>query len=133
MYYGSCLCGAVHYEISGEIGDGFYCHCKRCRKASGSAFASNAIINADDFKVIKGQQFFKKYSNAETGLDRFFCQNCGSPLLSKRPASGITAIRLGSIDSSLLKGPKAHIFVGSKAEWNEIADNLPCFDERPTN
>lgn len=133
MYQGSCLCGSIHYEINGGIGDGFYCHCKRCRKASGSAFASNAIISAADFKVVKGQQYLKKYSSPETGLDRFFCLNCGSPLLSKRPATGMTAIRLGSIDSDLSKGPKAHIFIGSKAGWHEITDELPCFDERPTS
>lgn len=133
MHKGSCLCGSVQYEIDGEIGDGFYCHCQRCRKASGSAFASNAIISPDDFKLIKGKEYLKIYVNTETGLERFFCLNCGSPILSKRPSSGITAIRLGTIDTDLSKGPKAHIFVGSRAKWHEITDDLPCFTERPNS
>lgn len=131
MHKGSCLCGEIQYQIDGEIGDGFYCHCQRCRKASGSAFASNAILPPNSFKLVQGEQFYKAYFNESTGLIRTFCNNCGSPILSERPATGLTAIRLGTLDSPLSKGPKAHIFVASKAEWNEITDELPCFDERP--
>ena len=132
MYKGSCLCGAVQYEIQGEIGDGFYCHCRRCRKANGSAFASNALIETDSFKLIRGEDHFKKFFYEETGLERYFCQNCGSPIMSKRPATGRTSIRLGTLDTKLAKGPKAHIFVDSKAEWSEITDDLPRFSEMPT-
>lgn len=131
MYKGSCLCGSVQYEINGDIGDGYYCHCQRCRKASGTAFASNALIRFTDFKLIQGHAHFKTYHNEETGVERYFCSHCGSPILSKRLTTEGTAIRLGSLDTDLLKGPKAHIFVASKATWHEIRDELPCFQERP--
>ena len=131
MYEGSCLCGLIKYVIEGEIGNGYYCHCNRCRKASGSAFASNAVISPGDFKIISGEELLKTYFNEDTGLMRKFCSNCGSPIISYRPKTDVMAVRLGTIDSPSPKGPVAHIFVGSKAEWVSIADNLPCFNERP--
>ncbi len=132
MYSGSCLCGAISYEIDGEIGDGYYCHCKRCRKAGGSAFASNARISPNQFRLVSGQDVLKRYVSEETGVARTFCGNCGSPILSERKSPPIMAVRLGTLDTPLAKGPIAHIFVDSKAEWNDITDDLPHYPERPT-
>ena len=55
MHRGSCLCGAVTYEVSGDFGDGYFCHCQRCRKATGSAYASNAKIRPEQFRLLSGQ------------------------------------------------------------------------------
>ena len=91
MHTGSCLCGEVQYEIRGPIGPGFYCHCARCRKASGSAFASNAVVAADDFVLTAGGDALKTFV-ADTGLHRSFCGNCGSPIISRR--EGIQQVRV---------------------------------------
>ena len=131
MYRGSCLCGAVSYEITGELGDAYFCHCQRCRKASGSAYASNARIQPDQFKLLSGAEVLQTYLNEQTGLMRKFCGNCGSPIVSERTSPAVLAIRLGSLDTPLAKGPKAHIFVASKAQWDHIGDELPQFAERP--
>ena len=132
MHRGSCLCGAITYEISGEIGNGYFCHCKRCRKANGAPFASNARIAPDQFKLVTGQQFLKTYLHAATGLARKFCAECGSPIVSERTEPAMMAVRLGTLDTSLTKGPLGHIFVNSKAEWYTITDDLPQWAERPT-
>jgi hypothetical protein len=132
MHRGSCLCGAVSYEIEGDLGDGYYCHCSRCRKASGSAFAANAKILPAQFKLISGYEALKTYFHEATGLKRKFCSNCGSPIVSERTSPPVMAVRLGTIDTPLLKGPIGHIFVGSKPEWSQITDELPCYPERPT-
>jgi len=132
MHRGSCLCGAIVYEIEGEIGDGYYCHCKRCRKASGSAFAANARIKPDQFKLISGHELLKTYFYEKTGLQRKFCANCGSPIVSERTSPPVVAVRLGTLDTPLAIGPVGHIFVGSRAEWSEICDDLPQYEERPT-
>lgn len=132
MHHGSCLCGAVTYQISGELGDGYYCHCRRCRKASGSAFASNMRIAPEQFTLLTGQESLKSYYHAETGLTRKFCSQCGSPIVSERTVPAMMAVRLGTLDTPLAKGPRAHIFVGSKAEWEVITDDLPRYAERPT-
>jgi hypothetical protein len=133
MHRGSCLCGAVTYEINGEIGEGYFCHCKRCRKASGSAYASNARISPDQFKVLTGLESLKSYYHQASGLTRKFCAECGSPIVSERSEPAMMAVRLGTLDTPLNKRPIiGHIFVASKAEWDEITDNLPQFAERPT-
>lgn len=131
MHKGSCLCGSIQYEINGEIGNAYFCHCRRCRKASGSAFATNAKISPEQFKLISGKDVIKSYTYEETGLVRKFCSNCGSPIISERTSSGITAIRLGTLDTPIDKTPIGHIFAASKAEWFEISDNMILYDERP--
>lgn len=131
MHIGSCLCGTVRYEIRGDIGPGFYCHCSRCRKASGSAFASNAVVAADDFVVTAGQEALKTFV-ADSGLHRSFCGNCGSPILSQREGLPQVRVRLGTLDSPLEQGPQAHIYVDSSAGWCELPDDgLPRYPEAP--
>lgn len=131
MLQGSCLCGEIEYRVTSTIGKAYYCHCQRCRKASGTLFAANGIIDGADFQVIKGSAKLKSYTNEESGLKRLFCGECGSPIASARP-NGSMAIRLGSVDSEIVQGPEAHIFVGSKAIWDHfIDDGLPTFDNFP--
>lgn len=130
MHTGSCLCGAVEYEIRGDIGPGFYCHCSRCRKAGGSAFASNAVVDAGDFVVVKGEDALKTYV-ADTGLHRAFCANCGSPIISRREGASQVRVRLGTLDTPIETGPQAHIYVASKAGWWDIRDDLPQYPDAP--
>ena len=131
MYTGSCLCGAVKYEVRGEFQSAVYCHCSRCRKAGGSAFASNAVLAAKDFAVVQGKEALKTFSTPQ-GVHRQFCGNCGSPLVSRRDnVPDVVRLRLGSLDTPLANGPQAHIYVGSKAAWFEILDQLPQHPERP--
>ena len=130
MHTGSCLCGAVKYEIRGEFGPAFYCHCSRCRKASGSAFASNVVIAAEDFVIVQGEESLGSFSSSE-GMHRTFCSNCGSPIMSRRGNLPQVRVRLGTLDTPLPEGPGAHIFVASKADWFEIHDALPQHAERP--
>jgi hypothetical protein len=130
MYRGSCLCGRVQYEIRGEVGLGFFCHCSRCRKATGTAFASNALVAMRDFVVIKGEECMKSFS--VNGVHRIFCAECGSPIISKRDAMPeAVRVRLGTLDTPLSNGPSGHIFVDSKAEWFEIHGSLPRYPQLP--
>ena len=55
MLKGSCLCGAVHYEVHSALGPIVLCHCSKCRKANGSAFAANAVLNTRDFTLVRGK------------------------------------------------------------------------------
>lgn len=131
MHTGSCLCGAVKYEIRGEFGAGFFCHCTRCRKASGSAFASNILAATQDFVITQGAEAVKVFST-KLGVHRHFCGECGSPLISKRDAMPeVVRVRVGTLDTPLAHGPQAHIYVGSKADWYEIHDELPQYPDRP--
>lgn len=131
MLKGSCLCNAIQYEIEGELGPTMICHCSKCRKANGSAYAINAAVKTDQFHFIKGQELVSEFESSP-GVFRSFCKQCGSPLLSRRPSQpDIVRLRIGTLDTPVDVKPLAHIFVGSKASWDEIHDDIPQYDERP--
>ncbi len=130
-YRGSCLCGGVRYEYSGDFGQFIYCHCSNCRKAQGSAFGSNAPIDAAGFKLLQGEALLKAYESSP-GKQRLFCGVCGSPIYSRAEAKpGVLRLRMGTLDTPIGHKPQAHIFTGSKAEWHDILDGLPQYAERP--
>ncbi len=127
-YQGGCLCGRVRFEITGEIRDIIYCHCSRCRKAQGSAFATNGNVDAAHFRFLSGEHELTTYSSDHV-QSKYFCNHCGSPIISRRTDQPDTVrVRLGTIDSDITERPEAHIFVGSKANWEEISGRLPQFD-----
>lgn len=131
QYQGSCLCGAIHYQINGKIGAIVQCHCQKCRKANGTAFASNAPIKRTDFKITQGEQFLKKYASSEA-TERCFCGECGSPIISiKAETPDLYRLRIGTLDTPLEHQPTKHLFVTSKAEWDVIYDDLPQFEGFP--
>lgn len=129
MYQGKCLCGQIQFEIIGPIQDIVCCHCSQCRRAQGSAFATNGNVDATDFRFIKGEKLLTKYKNNEKG-DKYFCRICGSPIMAKFHAKPNTIrIRLGTISSRISEKIKAHIFTKSKANWEKISDDLPQHNE----
>lgn len=129
-YEGSCLCGEVRYEIDGELGPIVFCHCSMCRKAQGSAFATNAPLKASAFRVIAGSDALADYATAD-GKHRIFCRRCGSPIISRLDSDPDSVrLRIGTLDTPIVERPTAHIFAGSKAEWDEICDALPQYEER---
>ncbi|MDK1682370.1 GFA family protein [Acinetobacter terrestris] len=130
LYSGSCLCGGLRYEVHGEIGDIVQCHCQKCRKANGTAFASNAPIRKADFKIVQGEHLLKKFQSSAT-TQRCFCADCGSPIISiKAETPDLYRLRIGTLDTPLQQKPTQHIFAAFKAEWDSICDGLPQYDER---
>lgn len=125
MYQGGCLCGAVRFEIHGEISQIIYCHCSQCRKAQGSAFATNGFVQAEDFIITRGEDRLTGYAHTPEQT-KYFCKVCGSPILSRNSTQADRVrVRLGTIESDILERPQAHIFVTSKANWEEITGDLP--------
>ena len=130
MHRGSCQCGAINYEIRGKLGAVVFCHCSRCRKAQGSAFASNAPVQAADFSISDPDGALIEYESSP-GKVRAFCGRCGSPIYSQlRQKPEVLRLRLGTLDTPVDSQPTAHIYASSKAEWYEILDELPQYDER---
>lgn len=128
MYSGGCLCGSVRFRIDGPIRNIVYCHCSRCRKAQGSAFATNGIVAADDFSIVAGEECLAEYESSP-GHMKYFCRNCGSPILGKSDARpGQVRVRIGTIESDIDERPTAHIFATSRANWEEITDGLPQYE-----
>jgi hypothetical protein len=131
MVRGSCLCGAVAYTITSPIEEMHHCHCSRCRKHHGAAFATYAQVARDGFAFTRGAGLVKGHRSSEQ-VERTFCGACGSNLqflLDALPA--VLWVAVGSLDDEPDRKPEAHIFVGSKAPWHEITDGLPRFAGYP--
>ena len=130
MHNGSCLFGKIQYTISGNLNPIICCHCKRCRKSSGTAFVTSIPISQSDFHVTAGQDLIKTFHHE--GLDRAFCSDCGSQLFSIRASTpDIMRVRLGTMDTPVKSKISSHIFTASKAEWYDILDEAPQYAERP--
>lgn len=129
MYHGGCLCGKVRFEITGEIQSIVYCHCSQCRKAQGSAFATNGNVDRESFKFVSGENELTGYEST-LGQTKYFCRHCGSPIISRNESSpDKVRIRLGVIESEISERPQAHIFSTSKANWEVIESDLPQYEE----
>ncbi|MEN8183932.1 MAG: GFA family protein [Myxococcota bacterium] len=125
MLEGRCLCGGIEYEIDGEVGPIGFCHCSYCRRASGSAFASNATSSSAAFKLRSGEALLKEFESTPGKL-RSFCSRCGSPIYARVPAlPEILRIRVGTLTSDPISRPGGHYDVASKAVWFTITDELP--------
>src|SRR3989442_16001197 len=119
MITGACLCGGVRFEVRSPLGPIIYCHCSMCRRATGTAFATNASVNAEAFQIVAGQDLVREYQSSTRSF-RAFCSRCGSPLYGRFEGLPMIRMRLGSLEGDLGSGAVAHIWIGSKAPWFEI-------------
>ena len=123
---GSCLCGEVRYELTQTPVWSHHCHCSRCRKTSGGAYATNSFVPLDAFRYLQGETHLRSYKPPQA--ERFthvFCNLCGSTLPFRNEARGLVGVPMGSLDDDPGLTPRAHIFVESKAPWFSITDALP--------
>jgi hypothetical protein len=131
MHTGRCLCGGVRFEIAGEIGGAAYCHCTMCRRASGSAFASNAGVPTESFRFVAGPELVREFESSP-GKFRAFCGRCGSPLYARLDAHPeLRRIRLGTLDGDPGIRSVLHVCVADKAPWFTITDDLARVDGLP--
>jgi hypothetical protein len=129
---GSCLCGSVQYEISGEPAKFYHCHCQRCRKATGTGHASNLLVKPGALKWIKGEDLIKSYKVPEAKrFTNCFCSVCGSRVPRHSKETDMIIIPAGSLDSVPAIRPQARIFWDSRANWSCTGDELPVHSEYP--
>jgi len=125
MRSGSCLCRAVRFEIDGDLAPIQFCHCGDCRKAQGTAFASNIPVATKDFRLLSDEAELQAYESSP-GKERVFCRRCGSPIFSRHvSAPGVVRLRAGALDAPTGAAPGFHFHVASKADWWDITDDLP--------
>ena len=131
---GSCLCGSVRYEISGNPRAFYHCHCQRCRKTTGTGHASNIILKPDAAKWLSGEELLETFKVPDAKRFRtVFCSNCGSPLPRIAPDLSLAVIPAGSLDESPAIDPTARIFWESRAAWSCDASEIPVWPEYPDN
>jgi hypothetical protein len=120
---GSCLCGAVEFEITGEFEPRSYCHCTSCKRLSGGAATANARVRSDEINVVKGRELLTTYT-PEEGSAKTFCSVCGSNLFGGGwPEREYCSVRLPAIDSPFEGKPTQHIFTRSVAAWETLSDD----------
>jgi hypothetical protein len=131
MIKGECLCGAVQFEVASVVGPFELCHCNRCRKSSGSAYAAIVGVAVEGFRVTSGAKLIRSFElpvvERPPGYRRFFCQNCGSPLPNPTPVGNWLGIPAGCLKEEPGLFPDKHIYVECKAGWDKVTDGLPQF------
>ena len=130
MAKGKCLCGAIEFEVELVAEKTFNCHCSRCRRSHGAAFATQVFAKGETFKFITGEDKISEFKE-RPGV-RAFCSECGSRLMNYLPRkSRYLSIALACLDEDVAARPMSNVYVGSKANWFTPADDIPAFDELP--
>ena len=125
MHTGSCLCGAVRFEIEGPLAPIQLCCCGQCRKAQGSAFGANIPVASTNFRLLSGQDALRDH-RASPGKRRVFCGTCGSPVFSQRDESPeVLRLRAGLLDTPVEARPAFWFHTASKADWWPPERDLP--------
>jgi ADP-ribosyl-[dinitrogen reductase] hydrolase len=136
MIRGSCLCGAVAFEIDGRVTPMQYCHARRCQKVTGSAFAPELAARAEHFAWLRGEDAIVRFEapllREPPPFRRSFCGRCGSPLPVHQPETGFVILLAGVLDDDPGVRPFRHVFRGQAPAWHRAPDDdLPSFEARP--
>jgi hypothetical protein len=130
LLVGKCSCDAVRYRVADAFLYAGNCHCSRCRAATGSAFKPYAGIEREKLEITDGADALLVVGDDELNDTR--CAACGSLLFSVVRDGAYVHVAMGSLVDAPAIRPTGHIFVGSKAPWFEISDDLPQYEEYPT-
>lgn len=124
---GECFCGEVTYQINGKLGDATSCHCSRCRKAFSAQASAYALVEADKFQWLSGEDHLTSYVGKH-GFGLQFCSKCGSTLCGVFDGK-IHGVTLGCVNGDPEMEIGKHIYVGSKASWEVIPENVLQYEE----
>lgn len=128
---GSCLCKAVKYRIIGDFENFYLCHCKYCRKDTGSAHAANLFSSSAKLVWEQGEKKVRVYKHRDTDHAKGFCIICGSALPSVQMDGTLIVVPAGSLDSRLHVKPDGHIFISDKANWDAALETVKHFQRFP--
>src|SRR5437764_472609 len=129
---GSCLCGEVRFEIDGEFERFYLCHCECCRKDTGSAHAANLFSATAVLKWISGEPSVRQFILPSTRHGRSFCSTCGSALPNVQMNGKLLVVPAGSLNTDAPIKPDAHIFMSSRARWDDALEKVAAFDGFPS-
>ena len=134
MTTGKCYCGAVTYEIVGDIDYIVHCHCRNCRRASGAAFYSAGFLPESSFAITSGQANIREFNFPENPSGaRCFCATCGGRWYIRLPMPGLINIAINTLDQEPQQDIEVHINVESKAPWDEIPEGREQHEAFPPN
>jgi len=122
MHKGSCLCGAVTFEVTGELNPPDACHCSQCRRQSGHYWASTNVPR--DAIRLHGEDKLTWYQSSEK-VRRGFCSVCGATLFWDPANHNFIAVGMGAFEKPTGTHLEKHIFVTDRGDYYQIADGLP--------
>jgi hypothetical protein len=128
---GQCLCGAVTFQISGQFESFFLCHCRRCRKDTGSAHSANLFSSTAKIDWLSGREHIKLFELAGSQHVKCFCAKCGSALPFSQAHNGVLVVPAGSLDSPIDMRPDAHICCSYRAAWDIDLASVATIDGLP--
>ncbi len=128
---GSCLCKHVQFEIKGEFESFFLCHCEYCRKDTGSAHAANLFSTTAKIEWRRGKDTIQTFQLPNTRHVKSFCSSCGSAVPNLQMDGKLLVVPAGSLDCDVRIKPNAHIFMSSRATWDEGLHEIPKIDKFP--
>ena len=128
MHTGSCLCGAVKFEVEGDLSGPDGCHCTQCRKHSGHYFASTDVPRSA--LTVHGEDNVSWFQSSEKAR-RGFCAICGSSLFWDPIGRDWTGVAMGAFDTPTNTRLAVHIFTADKGDYYDIADGVKQFERVP--
>lgn len=129
---GSCLCGGVAFEMTGTPVRVNHCHCSRCRKVRGTGHATNLFVRLPGLRFVRGEDLLTSYKLPDAKFfTHVFCRRCGASMPRIDEGRGFAVVPMGAFDDDPGVRPERHIYVDSKASWDEITDGLPTFPGPP--
>lgn len=131
QHLGSCLCRAVRFEVDGDFEQFYLCHCEYCRKDTGSAHAANLFSSTARLKWLSGDSQVTVFKLPSTRHAKAFCSICGSALPHTQFNGSLLVVPAGSLDSEISLVPNAHLFMASKARWDEALERIPMLKALP--
>lgn len=128
---GSCLCGAVVYEVDNDLKATMNCHCRHCRKAHAAPYVTSTLMPAQDFSILQGTELIGKYA-VDAARTRCFCSACGTRLFNDTGMPGFITVMVATLDHPELAQPVGHVNLESKLATLELNDGLPGFATFPS-
>ncbi len=122
---GGCLCGAVRYEVKGQLGDVINCHCSKCRRFHGHSAAYTSSLREElVMEEEGGLKWFRSMTDETPGVRRGFCGECGASMFWDAPGEDRMYISAGSVDKPTGLKTVVHIWVSQAGDYYEITDDL---------
>ena len=126
---GSCLCGAVRFEVRRVLGPLELCHCPKCRKVSGGPFMPGIRLKTEDYRLLSGRGAIRYYECAlehePPAYGVHFCGTCGAPVPPADPEGEQMEIAAGLFDALPGIAPDRHIYIEHQASWYQRGDTWP--------
>ena len=113
---GSCLCGAVSYEVDQLDGPIGHCHCSSCQKAHAAAYTTTAKVERRHFRWIAGEASVSAFESS-AGKQRHFCSHCGSHLIAERAGQPHVILRVATLNDDPGQTPAFHIWQSHDTRW----------------